>query len=113
MQVNLRMPLRPAVALGLVGIQVWAMLTLLPIEWTRHGHTGANSPPEAIAYEVAGLAGDRRAVISMAPVGWRLVDERLAEKIDAAARYPTPEEALEVLKVGIEGVGSSAKAVDG
>jgi len=76
------------------------MLTLLPIEWTRPA--SANAPREPIAYEVAGLAGDRRAVISMAPSGWRLVDELLTDKTDPAARYSTPEEALAALKAAVE-----------
>ena len=76
------------------------MLTLFPIEWTRQTSSGISREP--IVYEVAGLAGGRRAAISMAPGGWRLVDELFTGKADPEARYPTPEEALEALKAQIE-----------
>ena len=73
------------------------MLTLLPIEWTRHAGIG-----EAIAYSVCGLPPDNRAVISMCPGGWRIVRDALVE-FDQRRLYASAEEALVDLKGWLEG----------
>jgi hypothetical protein len=48
------------------------LITLLPIEWTRHAGIA-----EAIAYSVYGLPSEKRTIIAMRPGGWRVVRNTL------------------------------------
>jgi hypothetical protein len=79
------------------------MLTLLPIEWTRHAGIG-----EAIAYSVCGLSSDKRTIISMCPGGWRIVRDTLVE-FDQGRLYSSAEEAMAALKGWIEAGESPPK----
>jgi hypothetical protein len=80
------------------------MLTLLPIEWTRHAGIA-----EAIAYSVCGLPADDRTIISMCPGGWRTVRETLVE-YDQGRIYSSAEEAMVALKSWIEGDDKAPEA---
>jgi hypothetical protein len=72
------------------------VITLLPIEWTRHAGI-----PEAIVYRVEGLRSERRTVICMRPGGWRIVRDALVE-FDQGKLYASAEEAAAALKGWIE-----------
>jgi hypothetical protein len=80
------------------GLMPLMLITLIPIEWTRHAGIG-----EAIAYSVYGLPSEKRTVISMCVGGgWRVVRNTLLE-FDHGRVYPSAEEALAALKAWIEG----------
>jgi len=82
------------------------LITLLPIEWTRH-----DGIAEAIAYSVYGLPSEKRTIIAMRPGGWRVVRNTLLE-FDHGRVYPSAEEALAALKAWIEGGKTPPTAED-
>jgi hypothetical protein len=72
------------------------LITLLPIEWTRHAGIA-----EAIAYSVYGLPSEKRTIIAMRPGGWRVVRDTLIA-FDQGRVYSSAEEAAAALKAWIE-----------
>ena len=71
-------------------------LTSVPIAWSR-----IVGKMEPICYSVEGLPVGERAVISMAPGGWRLVTELFSET-EGQVLYASPTEALEALAASME-----------
>ena len=100
------LPGMPREARGDRGLMRLMLITVLPIEWTRHACIA-----EAMVYSVEGLRSERRTLICMRPGGWRIIRETLVE-FDQGRLYSSADEAAAALKAWIEGGDQTTKAGD-